>query len=382
VYPYIIYPALLSGLGWLFRRPVRRGEPDVRSVSFVVCAHNEEKGIQRRLVELADLLDTAALPGEVVVVSDGSSDGTAELVRAHAGPRVRLIELPRREGKAVALSRGVEAASGDVVVFADVRQVWAPDALERLLENFADPDVGAVSGDLVIASPPGTLRGVGLYWRFEKWLRRQESALGCQVGVTGAISAVRRELFRPIPPGTLLDDVYWPLQVALQGKRVIHDQRAVAHDRLPERASDEFRRKVRTLAGNFQLALLVPRALVPGLSPVWFQFLSRKLMRLVVPWALLGLLALAPFLPGRLCLTALIGQGIFYALALLSLATGRGGRVAAAAGSFLVLNGAAWVAFWVWASGRARSSWGLVRYTGPIAPAKATGGPGRTVAVS
>ena len=114
----------------------------------------------------------------------------------------------------------------DVVVFADARQSWAADALPRLLSNFADPRVGAVSGDLVLRDGAGVLTGVGLYWRFEKWLRRKESQLWSQVGVSGSISAVRRDLFRPIPAGTLLDDVYWPMHVVLQGYRVIHDERA------------------------------------------------------------------------------------------------------------------------------------------------------------
>src|SRR5205807_869445 len=109
------------------------------------------------------------------------------------------------------------------------------------------------SGDLDITSAGGTMAGVSLYWRFEKWLRRQESAIGSQVGVTGAISVCRRELFQPVPEGTILDDVYWPVGVALAGYRVIHDNRAIAHDRLPDRTRDEFRRKIRTLAGNFQL---------------------------------------------------------------------------------------------------------------------------------
>src|SRR5207237_4710179 len=162
---------------------------------------------------------------------------------------------------------------------------------ERLLENFADPSVGAVSGDLHLETSPGVLAGVGLYWRFEKWLRCRESLVDSQVGVTGAIAAVRRELFRPVPAGTLLDDVYWPMQVAMQGYRVVHDARARAFDRLPDSPRDEFRRKVRTLAGNFQLAALLPASLSPWRNPVWVQWVSRKLLRLVAPWALLGLLA-------------------------------------------------------------------------------------------
>ncbi|MFO0930940.1 MAG: hypothetical protein U0736_28580, partial [Gemmataceae bacterium] len=199
-----------------------------------------------------------------------------------------------------------------------------------------------------------------------KWLRRQESALWAQVGVTGAIAACRRALFRPIPAGTLLDDVYWPLRVAMAGRRVVHDCRAKAFDRLPDRPRDEFRRKVRTLAGNFQLVARLPAALLPWRNPIWPQLLSHKLARLLVPWALLGLfgcgMALAIGGAGDLYTAAVAAQAACYAVGVVGLFTRRVGRVGAAASSFLVLNAAAWVAFWVWATGRARLSWQKVRY--------------------
>jgi hypothetical protein len=208
-----------------------------------------------------------------------------------------------------------------------------------------------------------------MYWRFEKWLRFRESRLWAMVGVTGAVSACRRELFRPIPPGTLLDDVHWPLQVAMQGRRVIHDPRARAFDRLPPRTRDEFRRKVRTLAGNFQLLTLLPSALLPWCNPVWLQLLSHKLLRLVVPWALLGLLACNLLLAGGPLYAVLLGvQAAGYALAALGLVGPefvRRWRPVAAAASFLVLNTAAWTAFWVWISGRGPRTWTRVRYDIP-----------------
>jgi cellulose synthase/poly-beta-1,6-N-acetylglucosamine synthase-like glycosyltransferase len=366
-YPYAVYPLLLAVLARLRPRPVRRGPGGPRSVSFVVCAHNEERAIDRRLTELADLLTASGLEGEVVLVSDGSTDGTAALARAHTKHLVRVVELPARVGKAAALSQGVAAARHEIVVFADVRQTWDAGALGRLVENFADPQVGGVSGDLVVRSETGALEGIALYWRYEKMLRRLESSVWSVVGATGAISAVRRTLFRPIPPGTLLDDVYWPLQVALQGYRVVHDRRAVAGDRLPEKARDEFRRKVRTLAGNFQLAARLPAALVPGLNPIAWQYLSHKVLRLLVPWALLAMLPLSAVLPGVFYRALLGCQIAGYGLGLLGLWPGlaRASRLASAATSFLVLNGAAWVSFWVWLTGRAGRSWGKVLYNLP-----------------
>src|SRR6185369_1680383 len=129
---------------------------------------------------------------------------------------IRVLELPERKGKADALTQGAAMAANEILVFADTRQRWDRNALSLLLENFADSRVGAVSGDLVVESAPGVLQGVGLYWRCEKWLRKKESQVHSMVSVTGAICAVRAALFRPIPEGLILDDVYWPLRVAMQ----------------------------------------------------------------------------------------------------------------------------------------------------------------------
>jgi biofilm PGA synthesis N-glycosyltransferase PgaC len=374
VYTYAGYPLLLALLARWRGRAVCATDPLPDSVSIVVAAHNEEKSVDRRLTELIGLLETSGLNGEVILVSDGSTDGTAPLARAHTKGRVRVIELPARRGKAAALNEGCALAEHDIIVFADIRQTWQPDALRLLLENFADPTVGAVSGDLLLRDAGGVLAGVALYWRYEKMLRRLEGRVWSVVGATGAISAVRRRLFGPIPPGTLLDDVYWPLRVALQGYRVIHDRRAVAYDRLPSKARDEFRRKVRTLSGNFQLLARLPAALVPWRNPIWLQFVSHKVFRLLVPWALLGALASSLQVPDFFYRTILIAQGFFYLLGLLGLcpAVAARSRLASAAGSFLVLNSAAWLAFWVWLSGKAERSWHKTVYQRPalIAPGK------------
>lgn len=366
VYAYVLYPALIGLAARAFGRPVRREGTAPGSVSVVLAAHNEEANVGRRLRELCALVAASDLPGEVILVSDGSTDGTVGVARAACADSelVRVIELPENQGKAVALTAGCAAARYEVVVFADARQSWAPDALAGLLDDFRDPVVGAVSGDLVVGSGPGVMAGFGLYWRFEKWLREQEGLLYSTVGATGAISAVRRELFRPIPPGTILDDVYWPLWVVMQGYRVVHDSRAHAYDRLPSAPADEFRRKVRTLSGNFQLVGRIPEALVPWRNPVWVQFVSHKLARLVVPWSLLGALVTSALLPGRFYRAAFCAQAAAYLLGCAGLRGDVGARlrVAGALSSFLVLNSAAWLAFWLWASGASGRTWKKVAY--------------------
>ncbi|MSU80523.1 MAG: glycosyltransferase [Gemmataceae bacterium] len=334
----------------------------------MLSVHNEEADLARRLTELLSQGRNAGVSGEIILISDGSTDGSVAVAESFASQGVRVIAQASKQGKAAALTVGAAIATGDVLVFADARQRWADDALARLLDNFADPEVGAASSDLVLESAPGVLAGVGLYWRFEKWMRKRESRLGSQVGVTGAISAGRRTLFTPIPPGTLLDDVYWPMHVALKGYRVVHDDRTLAYDRLPDNPCDEFRRKVRTLAGNFQLLTLLPiAAFLPIRNPVWWQWLSHKLCRLAVPWVLLGALVSNIFLNGDLLTICLGVQCVGYALGALGMipAIGKRSRVLSAGASFLVLNAAAWLAFWVWITGQAEHSWHKVRYESP-----------------
>jgi cellulose synthase/poly-beta-1,6-N-acetylglucosamine synthase-like glycosyltransferase len=361
-YAYAGYALVLAVVAKLRERPVQRQAGHKPTVSFVTCAHNEADRVADRIVELAELLRASGVEGEVVLVADGCTDGTAE--RARQVATARVVELTERVGKAAALTAGAAQARNEILVFADSRQRWHPAAVTTLLENFADPTVGAVSGDLVLETEPGVMAGVGLYWRYEKWLRKKESRIHSTVGVTGAICAVRRALFPGVPAGTILDDVYWPLRVTMERYRVVHDKRAVAYDRLPERARDEFRRKVRTLAGNFQLVARLPRMLLPWRNPVWLQLVSHKLLRLAVPWALLAMLALSAVLPGLLY-EALFGCQVgFYVLALAGnvRAVGSRLRLAAAAASVVVLNAAAWLAFWVWVTGRAGRSWGKVAY--------------------
>ncbi len=377
-YVYLGYPVLVAILARFFGRPPRLagvGDP-CPSVSVVIAAYNEEGSIDRRLREFASRIADDGLIGEIIFVSDGSTDRTAAIALEQGPPSmVRVIDLGANCGKAVALSTGCVAATNDVIVFADVRQTWAPDALLRLLAPFADPSVGAVSGDLVVETAPGVMAGMGLYWRYEKWLRANEGLLHSTVGATGAISAVRRELFQPIPPGTILDDVYWPLQVAMRGARVIHESRAKAFDRLPEKTKDEFRRKVRTLSGNFQLVAKAPATVLPWRNPIWIQFVSHKLGRLAAPWALIvlfisGLALVAVDSSARwFFLVVTLGELVLYALAVLGLAGMTNNKLVSASASFLVLNAASWASFWVWASGHSVRSWGKVSYNTAPTPA-------------
>jgi cellulose synthase/poly-beta-1,6-N-acetylglucosamine synthase-like glycosyltransferase len=302
-YVYFGYPLIIAALARLVglapkKAPFAPGEWP--SVSIVVAAHNEAARLPSRVFNLLDL----DYPGsrEIIVVSDGSSDATAAALAPFTGA-VWLIEVPRG-GKPLALNAGVAAARGDILVFADARQRFAQDAIRELVANFSDPRVGGATGELVLeceresdASTVG--EGVGLYWRYEKWQRRNESQVRSTLGATGAIYALRRSLWQPLPAETLLDDVLAPMRAVLAGHRVVFDDRAIAYDRAAADAAVESRRKTRTLAGNYQILAQEPRLLLPVANPVWFQYLSHKVGRLLVPWALVALAVSSAALAGR-----------------------------------------------------------------------------------
>jgi cellulose synthase/poly-beta-1,6-N-acetylglucosamine synthase-like glycosyltransferase len=321
-YVYAAYPLLIAVWARAAGAPVRRAAARAPrrwpSISIIVAARNEAPRLRARVENLLSL----PYPGvrEIIVVSDGSIDDPAAALAPFAG-RVALIELPPG-GKPRALNAGVAAAAGDILVFADARQQFGEHALVELVANFDDESVGGVTGELIldcesIRGSSSIGEGVGLYWRYEKWLRRHESLVRSTLGATGAIYALRRSLWRPLPPETLLDDVLAPMRAVLAGKRIVFEERARAYDRAAPDAAAESLRKTRTLAGNYQVLLLEPRLLIPVVNPVWLQYLSHKVGRLIMPWALMVAFvtsaALAP--ASWLYTTTFLLQLGFYALA-------------------------------------------------------------------
>ena len=322
-YVYVGYPLILRVWAALARRPVRKyASPRHRrypSVSVVIAARNEAARLPRRLCNILEQDYPGAL--EIIVASDGSTDHPETAIAPYRG--VRLIDLPAG-GKAVALNHAVAAARGEILVFGDARQQFSPGAITALVENFDDPEVGCATGELMLdcevnrdGLEPGIGEGVGLYWRYEKWLRRLESGIWSTLGATGAIYALRRSLWQPLPAGTVLDDVIAPMRAVFAGRRTVFEPRARAFDRAAPNAAVEERRKVRTLAGNYQILALEPRLLLPFRNPVWLQYASHKVARLLVPWALVGALLTSAALSfsGWIYLVALILQVGFYVLA-------------------------------------------------------------------
>ena len=341
-----------AGWLWLRRRwryrPVK-ASPFTPLLSIVMVVRNEAEVLDRKLRNLTEL-DYPQELRRIIVVSDGSTDGTNDILSLWSERSgIQVILHPDSQGKAARLNDAIEAATGEIVVFTDARQKIEPDAVRFLAENFADPEVGCASGELMLGDPESgeNVKGMGLYWRIEKVVRELESTSGSVVGATGALHAVRRSLLVSIPAETVLDDVYIPMNVVRQGARVIFDPRARAWDVPSLGASREFARKVRTLSGNYQLVQLAPW-LLTSYNPLRFEFVSHKLLRLAVPFALTATLVTSIFLPQPIYKIALALQVGFYAMSLLALSQlSRGplARIADAAFTFVVLNTAAAVAF-------------------------------------
>jgi glycosyltransferase involved in cell wall biosynthesis len=272
---HVGYPVVAAGLARLRGRPIRRGDYEP-SVTVVVAAHNEEDVIEARVTNLlAQVYPSDRF--DVVVASDGSTDRTDELVEAlgaHDG-RVHLLRCPRA-GKVAAQNRAVREAQAEIIAFSDANARWQPDALAKLMRNFADPDVAYVCGGHVYESTDGTNRE-GTYWRYESWLRSSESALGSITGGVGPIYAVRRADYVENEP-RFGHDLGFPYLMAQRGRRAIYDPDAIAIEKPSRDVEDEYRRKVRMLTQSW-LHILTGRMLRGG-GPLYLgEIVSHRILR-------------------------------------------------------------------------------------------------------
>jgi len=311
VYVLFGYPLILLALARRSRPVHRQFQP--RTVTIVLAVHNGRPWIRQKIRNLLDLDYPSGLT-EIIVVSDGSDDGTGDVVREFAASGIRLLEIPRA-GKSAALNRAIAEAAGEILFFVDVRQRIDLSSLRNLVANFADPAVGAASGELMISSGvTSEEENTGLYWKYEKFIRRNLSAIDSVPGVTGCIYAMRRELAVAMPPEILLDDVFLPMNAFLRGYRVILDETARAWDE-PSSLNSEFYRKVRTQAGVIQVVAHLP-ALLTFRNRMLGHFLSHKIGRLTIPWALFLIALTTPFLPAPWRETAAVAQILGYGVAL------------------------------------------------------------------
>ena len=285
---WVGYPAVVR---WMAARipvcPVT--EPEVwPSVSVIVASRDTPAAVAARV---ADLLAGDYPPDRLSVVIGVDSAHLASVAEyGLADSRVTVVQREPPGGKAAALNTAVRAAAGEVLVFTDTHQRFAPDAIRVLVQEVTGGPFGIVSGQLEL--PEGKQRSLlDWYWRLERRLRRDEARIFSAVGVSGSIYAMRRGLWEPLPAGLILDDLYVPMRAILAGHRIGFTSAAKAHDARRTEPEQEFRRKVRTLTGNFQLCAWLPAVLVPFRNRAWVQFVLHKLMRLFTPWLFVVMIA-------------------------------------------------------------------------------------------
>jgi cellulose synthase/poly-beta-1,6-N-acetylglucosamine synthase-like glycosyltransferase len=316
---YVLFPACLWLRARLRPRPFHAADATPR-VSLVICAYNEAAGIGARL-ENALALDYPPDRLEVIVASDGSTDGTDAIVRGFAPRGVRLLGLPR-QGKIPALNAAAAAATGEVLVFSDANSIYEPGALRALLRPFADPEVGGVAGDQRYLRPGRRADGADgerAYWDLDRQLKRWQSAAGSVTSATGAIHAVRAGLFRPVPPG-VTDDFWISTNVVAQGRRLVFAGDAAAWEPATPSSGHEFRRKVRVMTRGLRGVLLMRELLDPfrhGFYSV--QLFSHKVLRRLAVLPLAAILLATPWLwsSGPFYRAAALAQAAFYAAAAL-----------------------------------------------------------------
>lgn len=373
-YSYLGYPIVLltwtglreavAGMRFVAGGPdrrARRREDRWPTLTVVVAAHDEEACIRQK-VENCLALDYPPDKLDVVVGCDGCTDRTAELARAAGDERVTVVE-GARAGKATVLSRLVPRARGDVAVLTDANTLLDRGAAKALARHFQEPSVGAVVGRLRLYSRVKRDYQESFYWKYETVLKYWEGRLGCVLGANGGLYAVRRLLFQPLRRSTITDDFVVPIRVAMRGWRIPYEPEAVAWEETTEDVAEDFGRRARIGAGNWQSLALVPGLLDPRVGFLSFAFVSHKLLRWLAPFLLAAALPLAvpPALRGdSLGVLLLAGQLAFYALAL----AGRRGRArgplrrpASLAWYFVSMNAALAVGFWRFVRGSQRAAW-------------------------
>jgi cellulose synthase/poly-beta-1,6-N-acetylglucosamine synthase-like glycosyltransferase len=339
LYILVGYPLLLAS-GRRLGPPIRKDLDFRTTVSVVLAVYNGQEFIAKKLENLLSL-DYPLQLVDIVVVSDGSTDATDSIARSYADRNVRLVRIARG-GKAAALNAAISHATGDVLLFVDVRQMLEPQALRHLVANFADPAVGGVTGELryVHSDRVGEAADIDVYWKYEIWARQRHSQIDSIFNTTGCIYALRRSLAEPIPPDTLVDDAIIPLRAFFRGYRVVIDTEALAFD-YGVVSGGEFRRKLRTLAGVWQAWVRLPQ-LFTSADRMRFHFLPHKFGRLVLPWMVLTGLLAAYLLPvGPVRSTLLSTALLVLALAALDPVLPKSfflRRISSPARSFVVLN--------------------------------------------
>lgn len=292
-YIYAGYPLLIAFLARWRKRGANphsssANKSDFRTITVLLAAHHEPATLPRKIRNLMESSSARQIT-QILVGLDGADAETQQSLASLNIPVLQVIPFPDRRGKPSVLNDLALHATGEILLFVDARQTFEPDTIAKLLRRFDDPAVAVVSGELKFTTPEEATtasEGVGFYWKYEKFIRKQESAFRGVPGATGACYALRRSAFEPIPGETILDDVLIPMQAVMRGGRCVFEADATAWDVPAKTTRHESTRKRRTIAGNVQLILLKPALILPWKNPLWFEFVSHKLLRLASPWLL------------------------------------------------------------------------------------------------
>lgn len=362
-YIYLGYPLLVFALcHW--RRLRTQKSASAEPISVVIVGFNECARLPAKIANVLDCEHSHRIR-ELIVASDGSTDDTPKVLESLTDPRVRLIAFPERRGKPSVLNDVVPLVQNDIVVLLDARQDLDRHAIAELTANFADDSVGVVSGELVFRQTEVSTtvsQGIGVYWKYEKFIRKCESRFRGVPGATGAIYAIRRSLFRPIPPQTILDDVVIPMQAVAAGYRCLFEPAAIAFDQPSESTTKESIRKRRTITGAAQLIVNHPAWLLPWRNPIWFEYVSHKLARLISPFllAVVAVTNLRLAVVHPLYAALLVWHVTFYLSAFagwLFQTYGRRSTLFGAHFMFVALNTTTIAALWDAIRGRFRATW-------------------------
>jgi cellulose synthase/poly-beta-1,6-N-acetylglucosamine synthase-like glycosyltransferase len=324
-YGLVLFLLIRSGLGRKAKRSDMDADGSHPSVVFIIAAYNEQDVIGDKIRNTRSL-DYPADRFRICVIADGSNDDTVRIAREFPG--IEVLHVPERKGKAAAMNRSLQyAGDAEVLVFSDANTVLDTGALKLMMRHYADPRVGAVSGEKKVMSGEGGLvqaEGESIYWRYESLLKKWDSQYHTVVGAAGELFSLRRSLYTPIPESTILDDFFLSLKVCEKGYVVTYEPEAVAMESASSSIRDEKKRKARISAGAFQAIGQFPRLLFPYPDPrLTFQYVSHRLMRWVLcPFALPLILLLNIYLVANgigdrtLYGTLLAGQCLFYLMAL------------------------------------------------------------------
>jgi len=300
-YTYFAYPVVLffcyslaqlrRDWRYLFDRENRRvsslEEGEVPSVSLLIPAFNEEARLRQKISNIREM-DYPTEKIQIVFASDGSTDGTNEILKRLEDPNIEAIFLSSRSGKAVALNQAVLHARHEILVFSDASTLFAPDTLRKLSRHFSDGRVGAACGALRFQASAESQQTEGVYWKYESMIRLMETRLGATLTASGAAYALRRSAYVPLAPGTVLDDFVIPMNARKAGYRVVYDPEAIATDYAPESIKGEFTRRVRLATGSFASLMFLLSVPMGGFGR--FAFVSHKLLRWILPLILCSLL--------------------------------------------------------------------------------------------